>query len=90
LHTDLAEGIIHGILLDDNNLSSPPGLAEFPSNIWAISIKRNNMTTLPLSALTFNFGLPTQNERELWLDLSDNAIDSLFPAMLPSSSFQYV
>lgn len=77
-----------GILLDDNNLSAVPGLDLFPSSIRAISLKRNNISMLPL----YNWSLNSTQTVELWLDLSENSIESL-PAQFISgamSTFQYV
>jgi hypothetical protein len=74
---------IHGVLLDDNNLHALPSLDAFPSNIWAISMKRNNLSALPLYDWSATSNV--YESMELWLDLSENDIESL-PAQFLSGT----
>jgi hypothetical protein len=70
------------------NLQGLPSLDVFPTNIWAISLKRNNLSALPL----YDWSATSNESMELWLDLSENDIESL-PAQFLSgamSTFYYV
>jgi hypothetical protein len=60
----------------------------FPTNIWAISLKRNNLSALPL----YDWSATSNESTELWLDLSENDIES-WPAQFLSgamSTFYHV
>jgi hypothetical protein len=63
---------VQGIALDDNEFTALPDVSAFPRLVWAISIKRNNITTLIV-----NDGLTTTNFKNFALDMSENRISSL-------------
>jgi hypothetical protein len=77
--------VVHGVLLDDNDLSSVPDLTLFPQSIWAISIKRNGIAALDNSSLAVG----SSNE-ELFLDLSENYIESLPQSVITSALYSYL
>jgi hypothetical protein len=77
--------IVHGVLLDDNDLSRVPDLTLFPQSIWAISIKRNDIAALDNSSLA-----SVNNNEEMFLDLSENYIESLPQSVITTAPYSYL
>jgi hypothetical protein len=69
-----------GIALDDNELTTLPSMSAFGTMIYAISIKRNNITAL-VDSLFANTPIGWGNYQFI-LDISENAI-----AHVPSGFF---
>jgi hypothetical protein len=80
--SDSSSGAAVGITLDDNELTALPDMSDFPADVFAMSIKRNNITTLVGAQIIASSQVNDQSDSVLILDMSENHI-----SFLPSGMF---
>jgi hypothetical protein len=75
--SDSSSDVPVGIALDDNELTALPDMSAFPAEVFAMSIKRNNITTLVGALIIASSLVNDQSDSALILDMSENHISSL-------------